>query len=338
MRLGLIYETRPDVLDPSLPPDIYLEMEAMETIQTLALRLESMGNTVRLVNALRDGWQELAVARDGLDLVYNYSVGFGTRSREVLAAAMCEALGVPYTGSDPLTLALAADKHISKLLARVERIPTPPFRVLRNTDTPMRLPASWEYCIIKPLYEGSSIGVTGPIAMDDVDQIDRVVRSTLNGYGYGVLVEEFISGYEVTVPVLGTDAPWALPPVTMMLNGEVDLGMRIFGGALKADSEEVSWATDVPLPKRTIRNLQEWSVRIHRALGCRDVSRSDFRVTKEGKPYYLETNATPQMTPEGGTFCRAAEAVGMSFDEVLGKIVDGAASRYRTATPKTTPR
>jgi D-alanine-D-alanine ligase len=337
MRLGLLYENRPDTPDPTLPPDIYQEMETLEAVQTLALRLEALGHSVRLIDFLRDGWRDLATVRSEVDLIYNYSVGFGSRSREVHAAAVCEYLKIPYTGSDPLTLAVAADKHLSKLLARSNRIQTPAFLVIRDANLPIDLPDGWSHCIVKPMYEGSSIGVTGPIETEDHERVHDVIRNTLADYGYGVLVEEFIAGYEVTVPVLGTEAPRALPPVAMMLDGDMELGMRTFAGALKVDLDPVSWTADVPFARRTISKLQDWAVRIHKALGCRDLSRSDFRVTKGGRPFYLETNPTPQMTPEGGTFCCAAEAIGMRFDEVLGEVVQSAAARYRAATPRTIP-
>jgi D-alanine-D-alanine ligase len=335
MHLALLYESRPKDPNPSFPPDIYHEMEVLEAVQALALRLESLGHSVRLIDFLRDGWRDLNTLRKEVDLVYNYSVGFGSRSREVHAAAICEHLGIPYTGSDPLTLALASDKQLSKLIAKTNRIPTPTYRVVRALEAPVHLPKTWSHCLVKPLYEGSSIGVSGPLSMEEQGSIETVIRRTLADYGYGVIVEEFISGYEVTVPVLGSENSRALPPVGLMLDGDMHLGMRTFSGALKVDLDCVSWTARLPFPERTLRKLQEWAVRIHNALGCRDLSRSDFRVTEDGRPFYLETNAIPQMTPEGGTFACAAEAMGTSFNEVLEEVVESAAARNRAATPRT---
>lgn len=335
MKLGFLYETRPEVLDPDLPVDIYLEMEALEAIQALTFQMENLGHSVQLINVLDEGWRELARVRAGVDLVYNYSVGFGSRSREVYAATMCEYLKIPYTGSEPLTLALASDKYVSKLVARAERVRTPQFRLSRERGDASRLPARWKYCMIKPLYEGSSIGITGPMDTTDSALIQSTIERTKASYQQGVLVEEFIEGYEVTVPVIGTNQPRALSPVGLTLDGELYLGMRTFESRLKVDSASVAWTANLPLSARCVARLREWAVRIHKALGCRDLSRSDFRVTRDGTPFYLETNATPQMTPEGGTFCTAAEAEGLQFRDVLRLILESALERYRV-TPRTT--
>jgi D-alanine-D-alanine ligase len=337
MRLGLLYEIRPETSAPGLPADIYQEMEAIEAIQTLTLRFEGLGHTVHLLNAREDAWRSVAERRNDLDLIYNYSVGFGCRSREVHAATVCESLGIPYTGSDPLALALASNKYVSKLIARAVGVRTPRFRLVREPGGRFSVPAAWSHCIVKPVGEGSSIGTTGPLSTAAPDAVRDVARRTSAAYAQSVLVEEFVAGFEVTVPVLGTDCPRALPPVALLLDGDPHLGMRTFDGRLKLETDSVAWSAEIPLPPATLGTLRNWAVRMHTQLGCSDVSRSDFRVTAAGVPYFLEINATPQMTPEGGAFHRAGEAEGMSFDDVLRRILESATER-RPATPRTIVR
>lgn len=325
MKIALLYEARPEI-HPGGPPDLYLEFERLETIQSTAEALEAVGHSVFLVDACDRPALRLAALRHEVELVFNISVGFGTRFRELMPAAICESLGMRYTGSDPMAQALAANKHATKLLAREIGIATPRWCFVRDPadlEPVFDLPA--DRILIKPNYEGTSIGIAGPIALADRATVRSTIRRVIDDYHQAVLVEVFVPGYDATVPILGNPGE-VLAPLRLATGAEIEADL-IFDSRAKEDSElPWSWTGDHPGPEgeRIADALGSAALRIHDLLGCRDLSRVDFRVDRDGLPYLLEVNATPQLAPGGGAFEAALQ---QPFDEVLKRLVEVAMAR-----------
>lgn len=323
MHLALLYESKPEELPEGAPPDLYMELEYIEDIELIADTLERLGHTVFRVNALGDPLSRLQTVRDRVDLVFNYSVGFGTRSREVMGPALCGLLGLPFTGSDAMALALASDKHTTKLNAMNAGIATPEWhRIERLADLDRIGPIGFE-SVVKPVYEGSSIGVRGPIPADDPDILRRVVSDVLQTYMQPVLVERFIAGYEITVPVIGA-APMPLHPVVLEVGDTLKMEC-IFDASIKGDCDNYRWTADLPITAEVRSRLCGWACEIHSRLGCRDFSRSDFRVTPSGEAYLLEINPTSTLMD---SFMVAADAEGYDLAWILERIVENARLRW----------
>jgi D-alanine-D-alanine ligase len=325
MRIALLYEARPEV-HPGGPPDLYLEFERLETIQLTALALERLGHSVVLIDACDRPILRLAELRNEIELVFNISVGFGTRFRELMPAAMCESLQLRYTGSDPMAQALAANKHATKLLAREVGIATPHWcfvRTREDVDRVFGLPA--ERILVKPNYEGTSIGIAGPVALVDRDAVRSAVDRVMISYRQPVVVETFIAGYDATVPILGNPGV-ALAALRLSTGETVDADL-IFNSDAKEDSE-LAWAWTREHPPRfhegVTRLLADAARTVHELLGCRDISRVDFRVDEEGNPFLLEVNATPQLAPRGGAF---EAALNQPFEIIVGRVIDVAMAR-----------
>lgn len=321
--MALLYETKPEIVPEGAPSDLYMELENLEDIERVADALERAGHTVLRVNTLRDPLTRLQEVRGRVDLVFNYSVGFGTRSREVMGPALCGLLGIPFTGSDAMALALASDKETSKLHAIDAGIPTPEWhRVERPVDLDRIGPLPYDV-VVKPVYEGSSIGVRGPLPSGEHDSLARAVREVLHTYGQPVLLERFIAGYEMTVPVLGR-TPQALHPVALRLGDTLELG-TIFSAATKAESEGHGWTADLPVGPDVRDRLRDFACRMHERLGCSDFSRSDFRVAPSGEVCFLEINPTSQLTD---SFSAAARAEGRDLTWIVREIVESARARW----------
>lgn len=332
MRIGLIYELVPvSELEPGTD-DIFAEFEDMETIQMLALTLEGLGHTVVMVDSQQDLSSRLLELRNQIDLAFNYSVGFGCRSREILAPAICEALRIPFTGGDAMSLALASNKHVAKLLVKAKGIPTPNWLFVQTADDISLHNAAWldSHVLLKPCFEGSSIGVTQLRRTQSWDALVEFVNKGLARYSHGCIVEQFISGFEVTVPVIEAPLPVALPPVALEIDGTILLGDRIFESRLKRDPALVRWSPEVPFGDELVSRLTEWSAQIHKSFGFKDYSRVDFRISESGEPYFLEANPVPGLTPHGGTFVTAAERIGMTYPDIVNAIVSSAYNRRQT--------
>lgn len=329
MRLALLFEIRPLNASAVSPPDLFAEFESAETIQATVLALEQLGHTVKLIDSQNSPFETLLRERPNLDLVVNVSVGRGSRTRELLPAAMCEALGIPYTGSDAMAQAVAANKHLAKLVAQREGVPTPAWTIAESVEAATAATIAAEDVILKPLYEGSSIGVAGPIETSgNRNLLAKTAARLFEDYKQPIIIEQFISGYEITVPVLGNPSR-PLTPVGLSLYDSVQLGDRIFDSLAKQDPKAASWETKLPFPSRLFDDLRLWGKQLHDALGCFDLSRSDFRVTADGEPFFVEINATPQLSPFGSSFSSSALAEGMNFADLMGQVIDAAQDRLR---------
>ncbi len=278
MRLGLLFEIRPGHASEQPPYDLFAEFETAETIQAIVLALEQLGHTVALIDSQKSPLESLLRLKPTLDLVVNCSVGFGSRTRELLPAAICEILAIPYTGSDAMSQAIAANKNLAKLVARAGGVPTPSWAVAGSLDEVFGADIHSERVIIKPLFEGSSIGVTGPIDIGtDRGRLMEESERLLNIYRQPILVEEFIAGFEITVPILG-NPPRPLTPVGLSLHGSLSLGDHIFDSSAKQDPKAAAWHASLPFPPALLERLCSLGLKVHKALGCLDLSRSDFRV------------------------------------------------------------
>ena len=267
--IGIAFDLRSDFADdPDGPDDALEEYESEETIVAIAGALERagyqarpLGGGRRLVRALLD---------EPPKLVFNISEGRGGRSREAQVPAVCELLDVPYTHSDPLTLAASLDKDVAKRLVAAAGVPTP-YHVVCNGRVDnlesLALPA-----VVKPLTEGSSKGIRGPCLVADTRDLVAVIRRLEADYDQPVIVEEFCPGREITVAVLGTgDGARAIGAMEI----ELRAGDRLYSVDVKRDFK-ARVRYHVP-PRSHAAEAEAVAVAAHRALGCRDVSRVDLR-------------------------------------------------------------
>lgn len=238
-----------------------------------------------------------------------------------------EFLGIPYTGAGVVASALAWDKAISKRLFSQAGIPTPSW-VTFTSDAFKEMGAAsaldlvpgavggFPVCV-KPSKQGSALGLT---RVADAAGLPDALLSAL-AYGEAALVERWIEGTELAVAVLdGPDGPEVLPPVEMVAKS----------GVFDYTAAYTAGATDYYCPARLEASVAAEVERLARAchelLGCRDVSRTDLVVDADGTPYVLEVNTSPGMTATS-LLPMAAAAAGMTFDEVVGRMVRAALDR-----------
>jgi GNAT superfamily N-acetyltransferase len=206
MKVAVLHNRKPQQPMPAgVPEDEYEEYDSDQTILAIVGALEGMGVIAQPVIAGRNLPQLL----DGrYDFVFNIAEGAGRRCREAVPAAVCELLGLPYTGSDPLTLAVTLDKSIAR------RIVSPDVPVARAATRMDELPALTYPVIVKPNDEGSSKGIRCNSYCPDLSSAEAQVRRLEDTYGCPVLVEEWLPGAEVTVAIAGptplTESTWHL--------------------------------------------------------------------------------------------------------------------------------
>ena len=226
--------------------------------------------------------------------------------------AFFDLLGVPYTGSGLAASALGMDKVASKRMFQAVGIPTPEFAVVSDLVSGaggverIGLP-----CVVKPSSQGSSVGVSLVEARKD---IEPALRGAISFDGRAI-VERYVKGREFSVGVLGNGSPQALPLIEVIPKGEFfDYEAKYVPGMAKE-------ITPARLDSRKTRELQDLAVKVFRVLGCRGFGRVDMLLDERGETCVLEINTIPGMT-ENSLFPKEAKAAGISFPQLVGRIID----------------
>ena len=249
----------------------------------------------------------LASAGDKPDLVFIALHGRGGEDGTV--QGMLEVLGIRYTGSGVLASALAMDKAMSKRVLTAAGVRMPQDVTLKRGETmpPGAMPLP---LIVKPNAQGSTIGMS---IVREASEMEAAVTLAFQNDDT-VLVEQFITGTEITVPILGNDALEVLPVVEIVpAKGFYDYEAKYTAGA----TDEIVPAR---LPDTVAAEARRIATLCHQTLGCRGMSRTDMIVTAQSEIYTLEVNTIPGMTPTS-LLPRSAEAALIPFPKLLDKII-----------------
>lgn len=320
-----------------VPFDFYSEFDSPKTIEALAEALRSGGHTVHLVEATEDlpRW----FLSNPVDIVFNIAEGSGGTHRESQVPAVLEALNVPFTGSSSFTLALALDKAKTKQLLAYDGLPTPAWQLFTSPHDTLRSDLPFPL-IVKPNCEGSAKGILRESVVKDAPALRCQVERVLSHYRQAALVEEFIEGVELTVGVLGNEAPKALPILEIDFSGCFSSGESFYSWRMKEYQGDAQLGLNpvfhcpARLDAKTTARIQEVAVRAHKLLGCRDVSRTDIRLGRDGVPFILETNPLPGLDPHESNLPIMTTAAGIDHAALINYLVETAVGRSRqTAQP-----
>lgn len=232
---------------------------------------------------------------------------------------LLEIMGIPYCGSGVLASALAMSKVQSKKIFLAEKIPTPGYVALDRVQTESRdkaeitqeIEAALSYpVIVKPSGQGSTVGVT---KVNGRTKLWPAIEYALK-YDDSVLLESFIAGTEVTVGVLGTARPFALPVL------EITTETGFYDYTAKYTKGLSHHIIPARISDEATLLCKDYAVRCHKALGCRGFSRVDMIVDPQGQPWVLEVNTIPGMT-EVSLLPDAARAAGIEFPRLIDMIV-----------------
>jgi D-alanine-D-alanine ligase len=324
------YEENHEEDDP--PLDLLAECDSDETIEAV---VRALGERHDIIPIEADDEAYLHLKEIRPDLVFNMAEGLIGPNRESHIPAICEMLGIPYTGSDPLTLGICLDKSRAKEILSYYKIPTAPFWVVENgfgISLGVKLPA-----IVKPLHEGSSKGIKDNAVVRTRAELKDRVREIRALYKEPVIIEQFLTGREFTVGVLGNPPNLEILPIV-----EIDLS-QLPPGANPVYSYEAKWVWDKPEKpleifhcpadisldlKSRIEDIVRKTVEV---LRIRDWARIDIRLDERGEPNILEVNPLPGVLPnpeDNSCLPKAARTAGYSYSALLHRVVDAAATRY----------
>ena len=313
--------------------DTFAEWDSWDTINAVKSALE-LFNNVSLVEADLSSFEKLKSLDP--DIVFNIAEGFFGESREAQIPAMLDMLQIPYTGSDPLTLATCLDKARTKEILSFYKIPTAPFFIANEINQIKNLNLAFPL-FVKPVWEGSGKGIFSSSFVSNKKELSEQVERIITEYSQPALIEEFLSGREFTVAILGNgDEAEVLPIVEIEFKDFPD-------GFIPVYSYEAKWILDTkenpldvfscpakldPLLETKVKQV---ALNAYKTLRCRDWSRIDIRMNADNVPNIIEINPLPGILPdpkENSCFPKAARTAGISYDEMLNKVLLAAAKRY----------
>ncbi|HWP83277.1 MAG TPA: D-alanine--D-alanine ligase [Bacteroidota bacterium] len=313
--------------------DTYAEWDTEETILAVKTALEEE-HDVTLIEADEECFQKFLQVQP--EITFNIAEGMRGVSREAQVPAILEMLGIPYTGSDPVTLGICLDKSRAKEILSYYNIPTPKFSVVSSLkELPeVKLPFP---LIVKPLHEGSSKGIFNNSVVHSRRDLRQQVERILFEYEEPALIEQFLPGREFTVALLGNEPNLTVLPIVEIRFDSLPAGVTpIYSYEAKWIWDQVDRPIDVhecpaKIPQSLTDEIAALSRKAFNVLRCRDWCRIDVRLDGGGTPYILELNPLPGILPnpeEHSCFPQAARAAGISYNSMIRRVLEAAATRY----------
>jgi D-alanine-D-alanine ligase len=329
-----------------LPPDQWDDLDSEKTIQALTESIKAGGHICEFFEGNLKLVSELPKFKP--DMCFNICEGHYGTAREAHIPAILEMLQYPYTGSNVFTLALALDKPMTKRVLTYHDLPTPPFQTFERSNEPLSEDLKFPL-FAKPSREGTGMGVSLKSTLHNEDELREQVSYLLQKYQQPVLVERFIEGREVTVGVVGNLIGPVARRLPENLNApRIDAGLRFFppmevdlkpyeetdgvySNRLKVElADQLNYICPAPLEAEMLDELNWLTAAVFRVTGANDVSRVDFRldVDDNWKPYILEINPLPGLSPGISDLVIEAAAEGVGHAHLVNMILETALERY----------
>ena len=311
----------------NLPPDAWADLDSERTIDGVRAVLESADHRVSCLEADPTLLDTIRAAKP--DICFNMAEGHHGDSRESQVPALLEMLQIPYTGSKVLAHAIGLDKAMTKRIWQTFGLATAPWQVFRTADDPLD-PTLRYPLFVKPLSEGTGIGISTQSIVHSAAELHERVAYTLATYQQPALVERFLSGRELTVGVIGgLPDQVVLPPVQIDTRQIAPDQLGIYTHHVKADFDETFYVfIPTDLAPGMAERVQQLAQDGFNAIGTLDVARLDLRFDDAGDPFLLEINTLPGLSPDFSDLCLCANLAGKDYTWLITSILNSALKRY----------
>ncbi|HHX77277.1 MAG TPA: ATP-grasp domain-containing protein [Firmicutes bacterium] len=320
-------DTDKDSQLPGLEPmDIDAEYDDITTVMAIKEVLEGKNCRVTLMEADRE--LPVKLAEDKPDIVFNIAEGIHGRGREAQVPALLNFYKIPFTGSDETTLCIALDKALTKRILSTYGIKTPKGRIINREQS--QLTGKFYFpAIVKPNAEGSSKGISDVAVVMNRKELQDLVLKNISLYKQDMLVEEYVSGREFTVGILGNGKDIHIfPPMEINYVKQVNQ-FNIYSYNVKQNYKEfIRYECPANINKDAEIEMTNTAKKIYEVLSCKDFARIDFRVSPKGELYFIEINPLPGMAPGYSDFPMIAAFNGMEYDSLVWNVLKSALKRY----------
>jgi len=285
-------------------------------------------------------YNDLVRLKQKADLVFNLCDEgyYNDPKKELHVTALLEMLGCPYTGSGPQCLAFCYDKSLIRGISKEMQVPVPEGVFIRPEDDTFELPFGFPV-IVKPNFGDSSFGITQRSVANTMDELVNAVVEIREKFGYEkpILVEEFLTGKDITIGIIGN-----LPESYIVLPIIEEDYSALPPQLPKICGYEAKWLPDSPywnirsvpanLPEAVEKFVSACCLNLYERLDCRDYCRFDWRLDSKGNPKLLEINPNPGWCWDGH-LAKMSKLAGISYSQMLGKIVHAAEERLSIQPP-----
>jgi len=326
--------------------DQWDDLDSEKTIESLTKAIRAGGNVCEFFEGDLSLVEKLPKFQP--DICFNICESHFGSAREAQIPSILEMMRIPYTGSNNLALALALDKPTTKRILAYHSLPTPTFQAFERVDEPLDDDITFPL-FVKPSSEGTGMGVSAKSIVRDEDELREQLAFIIGRYKQPALVEKYIEGREVTVGLVGNligpvsrrlphdiDAPRVqaglrfFPPMEVNLQPFEDSDI-VYSNRLKVDlADQLEYICPAPLDEDMVDELNWLTAAVFRVVGARDFARVDFRldVHDNWKPYILEINPLPGLSPGISDIVIEAAAEGVEYSYLINMILDTALNRY----------
>ncbi|RPI05859.1 MAG: ATP-grasp domain-containing protein [Ignavibacteriae bacterium] len=269
------------------------------------------------------------------DIIFNLCESLmGESLHEMHVAGIYELMNVPYTGAATLALGTCLDKVRTKDILRAHGIPTAKHLISTKIESCHVAEAGMHFpLIVKPIHEDASMGIENSSVVTTIPSLQRQIAAIIKSFNEPALVEEYIEGRELNVAIIGNEEPMVLPI------SEIDFS-KLPPGYPKIVTYNAKWVEGTPeytgtvgtcpapLERAVEERVKEVALKAYQLMEIRDYARVDIRLDASNTPYVLEVNPNPDISCDAG-FARSARAAGMTFDDMIVRIVETALERSR---------
>lgn len=287
-----------------------------------------------MIEANEDAFEKFR--KNKIDIVFNVAECANGVSREAQIPAMLDMLKIPYTGSDPLTLTTCLDKARTKEVLSYYKIPTSKFLLVQSIDDLLKFDLDFPV-ILKPVAEGSSKGIFNSSFILNYHDLENNLSHLIKEYNQPFLVEEFLPGREFTVALIGNREELEVLPIIELNLNELPKDLA------PIYSYEAKWVVDTKdnplnifscpakINSKLEKEISDIAKETFNVLRCKDWSRIDIRLDKNGVPNVIEVNPLPGILPDpedNSCFPKAARTAGMNYEEMINRVLLTAVKRY----------
>lgn len=261
------------------------------------------------------------------DFVFNLSNKGGKETKQVHVPAILDLMDIPYTSSNAFSHSLCLDKITTKIIMNHYNIPTPKFFVYNIGEIPQKFEEGTY--IVKPPREGSARGITRESVVNNLQDLQKMVKKIHDEFNQPALVEEFIDGKELSVGIIGNGDKAEVLPILEIDFSTLPEGLeRFYSYEVKHNyGKMTNYVCPARISNKVKEKIEMYAKKLFNVLMLKDYARMDIRVRND-EIFFLEVNSSPQLVPVYSDITKMAKAAGYEYDDLILKILKSSMERW----------
>jgi D-alanine-D-alanine ligase len=322
--IGLLYETIEDAQKLGLPIEFLHHWREPQEISAIEKAIQKAGFATVRIGTPQHFINNISSIKKSVDFIFTLSVGFVSRFRQAFGAMACELAGIPYTGADPYAKITGQNKHLTKSLMDKFGVRTPQWTYVQ--DLTMVAESSFpEFpLIIKPAYEGTSVGITAHSVVYAYDELIKQLEYVLNVVKMSVIVEKFIIGKEYKIGFIGNDLPSFEGIFEDVHKDGTSLKNDYLHYTRKKEGVYLKERRDIYLPE--FSEVRKSCNILYHLLCPLDYGVFDIRQSEDGDFFIIEFNTDATLHPDR-TLAQCCQMHGISYEQMIEYILQAAFKR-----------